>query len=239
MMKTVVACIGAGIGCVLVFIACTTEPVQQEIPVEPVAEGPEILEQPEAEEAEEVQEEPQSVAVIEAEEVQEEPESVAVIEEEREELAPEEPEPEEVVLEEADAEPQQPEQEDFTVTEEIYEQTFGEIEGLITELNGIIRKGDYAQWRSYLTSEYIQEKSDAQFLKEASDSPILKKNDIVLRDLQDYFFYVVVPSRSQARLDKIDIVDDSHVKAIMYIGDEATILYQLVKDGGKWKVGNW
>lgn len=125
------------------------------------------------------------------------------------------------------------------MTEELYEQTFGEIEEVISELNTIIGRGNFDGWKRFLTQEYIDFTTDPANLKKISDSPILKENKIVLRDLRDYFQYVVRPSRSSARLDRIEMLDNSHVKALTVINDVPILLYWLVKIDGEWKIGIW
>ena len=133
----------------------------------------------------------------------------------------------------------QPEEEVFEVTEELYNQTLEAIEQVIDELNTIIRRGDFNKWKTFLTQDYIRVTTAPEKLKAISESPILQKNQIVLKDLNDYFKYVVVPSRFQVRLDKIEMLDESHVKAIMMFEGEPTILYRLVQEEGEWKIGIW
>ena len=126
---------------------------------------------------------------------------------------------------------------EFTVSEEVYERTFQDIEGLIKELNTIIRNMEYETWLSYLSESYIELYSDPQRLSDLSEQPLLRKYNIVLSNLKDYFQYVVVPSRSNARLDEIIFEDEQHVKAIMFIQEQRTILYQLVYIDNRWKIG--
>jgi hypothetical protein len=74
-------------------------------------------------------------------------------------------------------------------------------------------------------------------LQKLSDSPILKRNNIVLKSLDDYFQYVVAPSRSNARLDDLVFLDKNTVEAIMVVRGQRVILYQLENRDGKWKIG--
>ena len=144
-----------------------------------------------------------------------------------------EPEPVEEVVEEPEPE------EEFIVTEDVYEQTFTDIESLIAELNAIIKHENYEVWTTYLTKAYKASLEDPEQLSRISEEPILKKYNIRLSNLKDYFFYVVVPSRSDARLDDIVFVDESHVKAIMIINNRRSILYKLEKIDDKWKIGDF
>jgi len=137
---------------------------------------------------------------------------------------------------EARAPEQEPEE--YAVSSKVYDDTFGEIEEFIGNLNSIIQKGAFQEWKKYLTPEFIKDKSDRQTLKELSQQPILKKYNIVLEDLSDYFKWVVMPSRSNVRLDKIFFLDEQTVRAIMYIENEPVILYSLKKVDDTWKIGN-
>ena len=127
----------------------------------------------------------------------------------------------------------------FVVTKEVYTRTFDEITLFINTLSGIIQAGDFDTWLTYLSEDYIRKTSDPQYLKEQSESPLLKKNNIVLKDLKDYFTYVVVPSRSQLRLDDIEFIDESRIKAISIIRNTRGLLFLLVRIEGKWKIGVW
>jgi len=141
-------------------------------------------------------------------------------------VEPEEETPEQAVEEEA-----------FTVTGEVYERTFQDIEDLISNLNTIIQSQDYETWISFLSEAYIERYSDPEVLNELSRQPLLQKYDIELSSLRDYFTYVVVPSRSNVRLDDLVFEDEHHVKAIMLVNGQRTILYQLVYIDNRWKIG--
>ncbi len=154
---------------------------------------------------------------------------------------PEEEDPEEKSGSDEGKEPQKDSVDDepYVVTEKEYEETFSNIEILIQDLNQIIKSKNYDKWLTYLAKDYREYLSDPKTLKEISQEPVLKKYDITLRSLKDYFNYVVVPSRSNARLDDLVFVDKNHVKAIMIINNKRIILYELKKIDGKWKIGNW
>lgn len=133
-----------------------------------------------------------------------------------------------------DEEPEEFTQED--VTEELYDQTFTEVEETIAELNEIISNGDFSRWQTYLTDDYRRTYSDSRVLEESSQSAILRRNNITLRTLEDYFRFVVVPSRANVRLDEIVFVDAVTVEAIMEVEGEKYLLYNLTKAGDRWKI---
>ena len=125
------------------------------------------------------------------------------------------------------------------VTEEFYTKTFIDIEKMILELNNIILKQDYNTWLSYLTDEYIRRFSDPENLQQISEEPKLKRYNVRLRNLRDYFNYVVVGSRQNVRLDDIVFIDSDHVKALMVIDGVPYLLYLLENINGEWKIGIW
>jgi hypothetical protein len=125
----------------------------------------------------------------------------------------------------------------FIATEDLYRKTFAEVQVVIEELTRIIAAGNYEQWVAYLTEQYIAVTGSERFLAEATTSGVLKKSGTVLKSLKDYFQNVVVRSRVQATLDDITFVDATHVKAITIIQDTPIILYYLVREDGRWKVG--
>jgi hypothetical protein len=139
--------------------------------------------------------------------------------------------------EEQEPEEKQPEPtEPYEVTEELYEKTFSEVEVIIQELNRIIGERDYSGWREYLTDTYIRYHSDPDVLAERSKSPVLRQNDIELESLEDYFQYVVVPSRANVRLDELEFLDENTVHALMRVGGQYALLYRLKRVNGVWKI---
>jgi hypothetical protein len=169
----------------------------------------------------------------------EEPASEAALDEPEPGVEPEsEPEPEAEPEPEGQGAPEeQPAPEEpIEVSEEVYEQTFNEIEATIEELNAVIGARNFERWKTYLTDAYLEEYSDPQRLAEISEMPILARNDITLTSLRDYFQRVVVPSRQDARLDDLRFLSETEVYAIMNINGNSVILYRLRKVDGRWKV---
>jgi hypothetical protein len=140
-------------------------------------------------------------------------------------------EPEAQVVAEPEAEP-----EEFVVTEEVFEQTFQKVEEVILELNRLIRAKDFEGWLEYLNDEYIGTYSDPALLAQYSESDRLKSNGIVLTDLEDFFTYVVVPSRANLRLDDLVFLSEDQVEAIMIIRDQRVSVYKLRLIDNEWKI---
>jgi hypothetical protein len=189
---------------------------------------------PAQEQAEKVLEQPGEAA--EPEQQQEvEPEAEMQPEVEPPQAPPQEPE--QAAEPEPEQAPTQESESNFVVSEEVYTKTFDEIEEFIRNLNEIIRNEDYDTWLTYLSEEYIRRTSDPEYLRRQSEQPMLKKNNIDLRNLKDYFEYVVVPSRNMAQLDEIEFIDENHVKAYAMIRNTKALLYLLVRENGMWKIG--
>ncbi len=167
--------------------------------------------------------------------VEERPETVP---EEIPEPAPEpEPEPEPEPGRDPEVQPEpEPKREPPEVSEEVYDQTFAEVEATIGDLNRIIASRDFDAWRQYLTERYIRTYSDPRVLEQSSQSSVLVRNNIVLESLEDYFTFVVVPSRANARLDDLVFIREDTVEAIMIIGDRRYVLYLLKNVNDSWKI---
>jgi hypothetical protein len=126
------------------------------------------------------------------------------------------------------------------VSVELKQTTFTDISGLIETLNTIIRGKDYEAWTSYLTADYSGHYSDPAVLAEMSQEPALKRYNVVLRSMRDYFTYVVYPSRQNMRLDDIEFIDENRVRAITINSkEERLVLYNLEKIGDTWKIAIW
>jgi hypothetical protein len=126
---------------------------------------------------------------------------------------------------------------EFVASEQLYRITFREVQDVIAAITRIVAAGDYNGWLSYLTADYVKSRGSADFLSDASNAAVLKKNGIVLKSLKDYFDNVVVRSHLQATLDDIQFLDETHVKALALVQGTPVILYYLVNEQGRWKVG--
>lgn len=131
----------------------------------------------------------------------------------------------------------EPSKQPIVVSTEVFTQTFSDVEKLIFLLNDIIKSRNYALWVEHLSAEYVRTMSDPAVLDEKNRSPTLKRLGVTLKSLQDYFSYVVVPSRANSRLDDLVFLSETEVEAIMVIGNRRVIVYKLVKIDGQWKIG--
>ena len=137
------------------------------------------------------------------------------------------------------------------ISNERYESTKVDIQGLIEELNRIIRARNYSAWREYLADSYLVVLSSQEFLEEKTEELYMRDQFVaqntgrdprnvrkrILATPSDYFDHVVVPSRSNDRLDDIAFISDNHVRA--YTVDtrgNRLILYDLAMIDNKWKI---
>ena len=127
----------------------------------------------------------------------------------------------------------------YEVSQELYEQTFEEIEAFISELNQVISRKQFDRWLRYLSKEYIRKYNSTEILNETNEYPQLKDNGIVLLDLRDYFDWVVVPSRSRAVLGEIVFVGETQVIAYSSYEGKRAKLYELEKIDDKWEITVW
>lgn len=147
---------------------------------------------------------------------------------------PLDPAPDPVVVEAP--EPFDPE----SVSVEMKQATFFDVRALIQGLNSIIQAKDYESWVLALTDEYRSYYSSSDTLARISEAPVLKRQGVKLRNLQDYFIYVVYPSRQNDRVDDIEFIDATHIRAItVNAKGERLVLYNLEKIGDTWKIAIW
>jgi hypothetical protein len=126
------------------------------------------------------------------------------------------------------------------ITQEEYDKTFAEVEGVINDLNTTIKAKNMRKWEGYLTPEFRSSIMSPKNLAELNDTPLLKRNNIKITSLKDYFDYVVVPSRANVRLDDLQFTDQNRIQAFMKISNEENVLiYQLEKISDTWKISVW
>jgi hypothetical protein len=102
------------------------------------------------------------------------------------------------------------------VSRDIYDITKAEVEQLVEKLNVIIAERDYDAWVSYLDDGYFGKISSPAFLQEISDSDFMKMQKKVIRTPREYFLNVVVPSRSNNRVDDIAFITENRVRVIQF-----------------------
>jgi len=136
-----------------------------------------------------------------------------------------------------------------TVSQEVYDNTLAEVKVFVDGLNSMIMKKDYISWKAALSDEFFTRISSPEFLASASESAILKSRKIVLKTPNDYFLQVVVPSRSNSKVDEIEFTATDRVK-VFYLEERtrknesgaSTVevrrlrLYELVKTDDTWKI---
>ena len=134
-----------------------------------------------------------------------------------------------------------------TITEEFYISTRLEVQQFIQNLNQIIRSRNFNEWRAVLSPQLFAEISSEENLRQISEQPIMRNRRIVLRNAQDYFFHVVVPSRVNIsdEVDDIDIefITLTSVRAFTVTttraGEEQQVLlYALEKVDNSWTIIN-
>jgi hypothetical protein len=124
------------------------------------------------------------------------------------------------------------------LSQESYDEILDEVKAFVDNLNLIIKSKNYYRWRSVLSEELLKEISSPEFLANVSNTNSMKRRGIVLKKPEDYFNYVVVPSRANSRVDKIEIMDNNRVKAY-YIDtrkEETVRLYELAKTRDSWTI---
>jgi len=132
--------------------------------------------------------------------------------------------------------------------DESYEEVFMEVKTFIERLNLIIQSKDYKKWRDALSEERFNEISSPEFLANVSNSDAMKNRRIAVSTVNDYFLNVVVPSRANSKVDKIEILDNNRVRAFymssrrVVIGNKTRtetiplLIYELRKNGNTWTI---
>lgn len=160
------------------------------------------------------------------------PQGAVVAEEPPAEVLPPAVEPSPTEAEEAPFDPS-------TISKEVFDTTKMDVQALIGRLNGIIRGRDFNTWVTYLGPSYQKSLSDPEFLKRISESTVLRKQGVVLKELKDYFTYVVVPSRANDHVDDIEFIGQNRVKAFTVDAKGRRLrLYDLEKAPSGWKIVN-
>ena len=121
-------------------------------------------------------------------------------------------------------------------TEEEKKEALFDIKELIFKLNRIVQQKDFEAWYSYLSPNFITYYSNPDVLAEISNQPTMRKYNIVLKTLKDYFLYVVYPSRQNDTVDEIEYIGYNKVKVYTIVNNVKLVLYVLEKINGTWMI---
>ena len=118
------------------------------------------------------------------------------------------------------------------VSKETFTEDKAEILEIIQKLDLIMKHKDYAAWLNYLTPESKSFWSNQQNLALVSQRLPIK--NYRLKNLQDYFEKVFIPSRIGRVVDEIRYVSTTKVKAVQYTEQQDIIYYYFEKIDGRW-----
>lgn len=111
----------------------------------------------------------------------------------------------------------------------------------ISELNDIMAKKDYNSWLKYISEDSKKYWSNSYTLLKASEKLPKELKGLKLKNLNDYFNYVFIPSRKGRQIDEIRYNSAEDVKAVQVTKTEddktkITVYYNFVKEDNDWKV---
>lgn len=118
------------------------------------------------------------------------------------------------------------------VSKETFSEDKSEILEIIEKLDGIMKTKNYTSWLNYLTPESKTFWSNQQNLALVSQRLPIK--NYRLKNLQDYFEKVFIPSRIGRVVDEIRYVSTTKVKAVQYTEEQDIIYYYFEKIDGRW-----
>lgn len=121
----------------------------------------------------------------------------------------------------------------ISITKEEFTSDKTEILNIIDELSIIMAKYDYDAWLKYIDPESVKYWSNPRNLLNASKRLPQK---IRLSNLNDYFRFVFVPSRTGRSVEEIRYISRDSVKAVQVRDQLDIVYYNFVRVNGKWMV---
>ena len=106
---------------------------------------------------------------------------------------------------------------------------------IIDELSRVMAAKDYKKWLTYIEPDSIYYYSNPVNLRNAQKK--LPNKAIALKHIEDYFYYVFIPSRKRSRVDEIRYISATNIKAVQVKEDYSTVVYYYFKKiNDKWYV---
>ena len=122
------------------------------------------------------------------------------------------------------------------VSKQEHDTALSEVQQLIRTLNGIISSRNYDALLSYLHPDYQTLINSGEYPKRINSSQRFKTGNIEITSAIDYFDKVVVPSRTNDRVDDVEFISRNRVKAYYINRGNKLRLYDLEKTGLGWKI---
>ena len=230
MKKLKTECVLLAVGALFSFSSCNEKKAADTPAAENVVEEAPVQEEPEPEVVAPVVEEKKTEKVVEVEKPAPKEEKPA-------------PEPEKVVEAPKAEEPKPVETKaqvdeytrsvgDISVSKDDFAKDKKEILRIIEELDVIMRDKNYSAWLTYIDSESIEYWQKPANLKKAQKR--LPVKGLSIRNLQDYFRYVFIPSRQGRTISEIRYESSTYVKAVQVVEEEDIVFYYFNKINGKW-----
>lgn len=177
---------------------------------------------------------PESSDTTEVSPVSEEPE-VIILEENPQILIVEpEPEPEPVIEKSKHAEYSRSvsELKGEVIPPDVFENDKKTILHIIDDLSEIMIKKDYRRWINYISPQSLAYWQNSANLEAVSAR--LPVKGLTLKNLEDYFRLIFIPSRLNVTVDEIRYISSTSVKVVQVRGDQDIICYYFEKIKGEW-----
>lgn len=123
----------------------------------------------------------------------------------------------------------------YSISKDTFEDDRSTILAIIDELSVIMDKQNYKKWCTYIEPQSLEYwKKPAHLAKASSRLPV---KGISLKNLEDYFHYVFIPSRKGHDVSQIRYISDESVKAVQVAEDESVVVYyNFIKVNNIWMV---
>lgn len=121
------------------------------------------------------------------------------------------------------------------------ENILNELKPVFAEIEQSIYNENFEKWKSLLSKNALSSYNNDKWLKEKTEqSELLRMQNIKLKNIQDYFTYVVIPSRDGKifEVDDIEIISENKVKTITLLGN-IKIVYLFIKEDIGWRAEAW
>ena len=121
---------------------------------------------------------------------------------------------------------------DKTITQDDFLTDKKEILEKIDQLAKIMLAKDYGRWLYYISPEskdYWQDQTNLNIV-----SSRLPVKGYTLKNLEDYFRMIFIPSRQNSKVDEIRYVSPNFVKAVQVRGEQDIVYYYFIKINNSW-----
>ena len=110
------------------------------------------------------------------------------------------------------------------------------LENLTIRVDAAILNGDFNEWKGYLSRNYLNAFSRPEIILQINQTPKMQNTGLKIGNLEDFFRFVVIPSRKNIEWIDIEFSDAKHAIIYSVLDGIKVTVYEFILYDNEWKL---